>query len=164
MWGWSISQWLYWRNSRGERRLREVREGETEVERKGKEKKKGRGTPRLFSFVQTSLAPAAPSHPLSHWPLQEVSSLLPQAFMVAEYRMFCQRWETVTFVSKKGDYLDCIEGTRVSSPHPERDGGEKTLGLRCPIPLLAGPRTAGWSRSRQNCVLGKATINQLCLY
>lgn len=101
-------------------------------------------------------------------PLQEVSLLLSWAFVLAEFRVFFQRLETITFISQKvlGDNLGCIEGTQVSSLQKHHQKGvEERNPWVCdvPISLLTGTHTTGDTSGRIEC-WGRPAINQLCLY
>lgn len=166
-----MSQWTYWGNSRGERRVREVREGESEVERerKGKERRKeGDSSPLLIHSDQPGTYSLLPFH-IHTDPLQEVSPLLPWAFVLAEWRIFCQRLETVTFTSQKalGDNLGCMEGTRVSSAqkHHRKGGRRENTGfvMSASLSSLGCASQAGGASGRIER-WGKPAINQLCLH
>lgn len=163
-----MSQWTYWGNSRGDRRGREVGERECQMERwrKGKEKERGRLLP---SSIQTSLVPTASSRAHPYWLLQEVSPLLPRGFVLARCRIFCQRLETVTFISQKalGDNLGCNgsnSGSFITEIHWKGWRGENTGSVMSPsLSSLGLPPQAGGASGRTEC-RGKPAINQLCLY
>ena len=84
-------------------------------------------------------------------------------------RIFCQRLETVTFISQKalGDNLGCNgsnSGSFITEIHWKGWRGENTGSVMSPsLSSLGLPPQAGGASGRTEC-RGKPAINQLCLY